>query len=196
MEGLFAAHIYFLREDTMSSTNKTERLKLNQWELSDPFLMEDMNGDNAKIDAAVVRIEGELDKRATVKLMEKTLTAKTENVDLDFSGIDLTDFIEVQVYFPHANSVRFTVNDYKGNIHADTTGGWKVDNYGRYLAIGYASLRNTLGLGGTEGDMYICSGEHYYYYPASVIGPLRKFTLENSSGFSAGGRFVAIGVRA
>lgn len=180
----------------MSSTNKTPKLGLNQWVLTDPFLMEDMNGDNAKIDAEAVRIDAELDRRVTLKLLEKTLTEKTEDVDLDFSGIDLTDFIEVQIYFPQAKSVHFTVNDYKGNIYADTTGGWKADNYGRYIDMGYASLRNTLGLGGTEGDMYICSDVHNYYYPASTIGPLRKFTLENSSGFPAGSRFVAIGVRA
>ena len=37
----------------MSSSNKTTNLGLNQWVLTDPFLMEDMNADNQKIDAAV-----------------------------------------------------------------------------------------------------------------------------------------------
>lgn len=38
---------------TMSSTNKTEHLQLNQWVGTDPFRMEDFNVDNTKIDAAV-----------------------------------------------------------------------------------------------------------------------------------------------
>lgn len=179
----------------MSSTNKTERLKLNQWELSDPFLMEDMNGDNAKIDAAVVRIEGELDKRASVKLMELVLTEKTVDVVFDFSGIDLTDFIEVQVYFPQANPVYFTVNDYEGNISSYGSGGWSSGNYMKHAAMGHICIRNTRGLSSTEGYMYICS-THYYYYSASAVGPLEKFTLNYKSGFPVGSRFVAIGVRA
>ena len=36
----------------MSSTNKTERLALNQWVATDPFRMSDFNEDNQKIDAA------------------------------------------------------------------------------------------------------------------------------------------------
>lgn len=179
----------------MSSTNKTERLKLNQWELSDPFLMEDMNGDNAKIDAAVVRIEEELDRRTTVKLMELVLTEKTSDVVFDFSGIDLTDFIEVQVYFPYANPVYFTVNDYDGNIHTYSSGGWSAGNYFKYATMGHVCLRNTKGLSSTEGELYICS-THYYYYSVSAVGPLEKFTLNYKSGFPAGSRFVTIGVRA
>ena len=39
--------------------NKTENLKLNVWERSDPILVGDFNEDNRKIDAAVAALQGE-----------------------------------------------------------------------------------------------------------------------------------------
>ena len=39
--------------------NKTENLKLNVWEKSDPILVGDFNEDNRKIDAAVAALQGE-----------------------------------------------------------------------------------------------------------------------------------------
>ena len=39
--------------------NKTENLKLNVWEKTDPILVGDFNEDNRKIDAAVAALQGE-----------------------------------------------------------------------------------------------------------------------------------------
>ena len=39
------------RSDVMST--QTEHIGLHQWESTDPFLREDFNGDNSKIDQAV-----------------------------------------------------------------------------------------------------------------------------------------------
>ena len=69
----------------MSSTNKTSALGLSQWVLSDPFRMEDFNADNAKIDAAVAAVP-------YVKLLNVTTNAAPTQVDLDLSGIDLSQF--------------------------------------------------------------------------------------------------------
>lgn len=75
----------------MASTGKTPNLKLSQWVLSDPFLMEDMNADNAKIDTAVAALP-------YVKLMDITTGADAQQVDLDVSGIDLSRYTMVQIF--------------------------------------------------------------------------------------------------
>jgi len=75
----------------MASTNKTANLKLNQWVLTDPLLMEDMNEDNRKLDAAAAA-------NPYVKLMDVTTAANAQQIDLDVSGIDLTKYEMVQVF--------------------------------------------------------------------------------------------------
>lgn len=75
----------------MASTNKTANLKLNQWALTDPLLMEDMNEDNRKLDAAA-------SANPYVKLMDVTTSANAQQIDLDVSGIDFTKYAMVQVF--------------------------------------------------------------------------------------------------
>lgn len=82
----------------MASTNKTANLQLNQWVLTDPLLMEDMNEDNRKLDAAV-------GASPYVKLMDITSAENAQQIDLDFSGIDLTKYAMVQVF---AYNLKFT----------------------------------------------------------------------------------------
>ena len=74
----------------MASTNKTANLALNQWVLTDPFLMEDMNADNQKIDAALGAV-------AIAKLLDVTTSANAQQVDLDVSSIDFTKFSSIKV---------------------------------------------------------------------------------------------------
>ena len=69
----------------MASTNKTPNIGLNQWVLSDPFLMEDMNADNQIIDSAIAA-------NPYAKLMDITTIANAQQIDLDVSGIDFTEF--------------------------------------------------------------------------------------------------------
>lgn len=75
----------------MASTNKTTVLALNQWVLSDPFLMEDMNEDNRKIDAA-------FGSNPYCKLMDITSSANAQQVDLNTSSIDFTKYSMIQVF--------------------------------------------------------------------------------------------------
>ncbi|MEG1404456.1 MAG: hypothetical protein RSC52_03020, partial [Oscillospiraceae bacterium] len=56
----------------MASTNKTANLSLNQWTLDDPFLMEDFNADNRKLDAAMTGMDGR--KMEFIKLKEIVTT--------------------------------------------------------------------------------------------------------------------------
>ncbi|MEG1242423.1 MAG: hypothetical protein RSD32_05660, partial [Oscillospiraceae bacterium] len=67
----------------MASTNKTANLSLNQWVPTDPVLMEDMNEDNRKLDAALgaavaaIRFD---------KLFDITTTVASPCVELNLSG--------------------------------------------------------------------------------------------------------------
>ncbi|MEG2382139.1 MAG: hypothetical protein RSB39_01025, partial [Oscillospiraceae bacterium] len=69
----------------MASTNKTANLGLNQWVESDPFLREDANADNSKIDAAVQGVRGQISAMPYVKLFDITTTSDVTQIDLDFS---------------------------------------------------------------------------------------------------------------
>ncbi|MBP8640856.1 MAG: hypothetical protein KBI01_08170 [Oscillospiraceae bacterium] len=74
----------------MASTNKTANLGLNQWVLSDPLLMEDMNSDNQKIDAAVA-------EQTYKKLISITTAANAQQIDFDLSGIDLSKYASLRI---------------------------------------------------------------------------------------------------
>ncbi len=100
----------------MASTNKTTNLGLNQWVLSDPFLMEDMNEDNRKIDAAA-------GANQFVKLMDITTTANAQQVDLNVSGIDFTKYATIQVL----GSIKTTPLGTASQILA------KINNGGAYV---------------------------------------------------------------
>lgn len=67
------------------SSGKTETLGLNQWQLSDAFLMEEMNADNRKVDASIAR------KAELVKLKEIiATTGGVSQIDVDVGDIDFT----------------------------------------------------------------------------------------------------------
>ena len=74
----------------MASTNKTANLGLNQWVLTDPLLMEDMNADNQKIDSAVAA-------NPIVKLISVKTAANAAQVDFDLSSIDLTKYSALKI---------------------------------------------------------------------------------------------------
>lgn len=71
----------------MSSQSKTPNLQLNQWAASDPVVRTDFNADNARIDAAVGGI-----KIPVVKLMEVTTAQNAASVELNFAGVDLSEY--------------------------------------------------------------------------------------------------------
>jgi len=72
----------------MASTNKTPRLGLSQWVLSDPFRMEDFNQDNARLDAL-----------AFEKIGEVVTTQDCQQVDLDVSGIEWDRYAAVTIFW-------------------------------------------------------------------------------------------------
>ena len=80
------------------STGKTAALQLNQWSLSDSFLMEEFNEDNRKIDQGSTRLQGLIDAMPYVKLMDITTAADAQQVDVDFSGIDLSKYAMITFF--------------------------------------------------------------------------------------------------
>ena len=61
--------------------NKTSNYQLNQWELTDRIRMEDFNGDNAKIDAALKTLANQVASKAnssTVSSLTTKVNAKAE----------------------------------------------------------------------------------------------------------------------
>ncbi len=74
------------------STGKTAHLGLNQWVLDDPLLMEEVNEDNRRIDAAIAPL-------AMEKIGEIITTQTAQQLDLDVSGIDWDRYLKVMIYF-------------------------------------------------------------------------------------------------
>ncbi|MEG0876964.1 MAG: hypothetical protein RSF77_07510, partial [Oscillospiraceae bacterium] len=87
----------------MASTNKTANLSLNQWVPTDPVLMEDMNEDNRKLDAA-------LGGMSRMKLFDIVLETSVPMVEFNFSQIDLSKFLELEFYI----EIKGTSANYKG----------------------------------------------------------------------------------
>ena len=80
---------------------QTEHYGLNQWELADRIQMEDFNGDNEKVDAALAGLREEIAAvRGSVlceKLVDYTTTAAAQQVDIDVSGIDFTQYVRIDL---------------------------------------------------------------------------------------------------
>lgn len=87
-------------------STQTEHIGLHQWESTDPFLCEDFNEDNRKIDAAV----GELmETQALIPLMTAEITEQVTAVEFDLSQIDLTQYCELQLKTTGLGTVNITV---------------------------------------------------------------------------------------
>ena len=94
----------------MASTNKTPRLGLSQWVLSDPFRMEDFNQDNAKIDDGFKAVDQRftdmsanmntaLAPLALVKIGEVITSQSCQQIDLDVSGIEWDRYFAVSFFW-------------------------------------------------------------------------------------------------
>ncbi|HPE15596.1 MAG TPA: hypothetical protein PK597_01440, partial [Oscillospiraceae bacterium] len=72
------------------ASDQTASLGLCQWAADDPVLRADFNADNQKLDAAAGSM-------ALVRLMSVTTAAAANTIELDLTGIDLTQFDELQL---------------------------------------------------------------------------------------------------
>lgn len=96
----------------MASTNKTPRLGLSQWVLSDPFRMEDFNEDNQKIDDGFKAVDqrftgvnSSMSKLNFEKIGEITTSQSCQEIDLDVSSIEWHNYAKIvflwQIDFTH-----------------------------------------------------------------------------------------------
>ena len=175
----------------MASTNKTPHLQLNQWVLSDPFLMEDLNSDNAKIDTAMAKNPWE-------KLMDITIDVPTSCVEIDLTSFDILKFASLRIYFLSDNSSDFIylrwnkiAQDYK---KYDAFSGWQNSGSTCYFTNGCLNLELT-------GKTIIAHHLNEMYQQNQIFNPAQLTTIDlmhSSSGdsnFPIGRRFVLLGVR-
>jgi hypothetical protein len=124
------------------SSEKTSYLGLNQWKKEDLFLMEEFNGDNAAVDAAV-------EKCALVRLKTMTLSQSTNQVSLGLGDIDLDAYGELHIRIDgtHMGSGLKTVQMTVNQVSSD-------DSYlcGDGLTGGTLSLTSTMPLGKLTGN--------------------------------------------
>ena len=100
-------------EKTMSSTNKTAHLALNQWVGTDPFRMADFNEDNTKIDAAVKSNAQAIAANATaIANNSKNIAANATAISNNAKSIqsNATAIATLQ-----NGAVRFATGSYTGN---------------------------------------------------------------------------------
>ncbi len=140
--------------------NQTSNYQLNQWQLHDRIQMQDFNADNAKIDAA---LKAEADARTAgdlwVKLKEQTLSADAPQIDINLSGIDLSQYRQLDLWLDPVlksggpDSFFIRVNN--------LTEGYYIGAQ----ATGYMGQIDT----GTEQSRF-CFGCYHFYLTNSIAG--------------------------
>ena len=93
---------------------QTENYGLNQWELADRIQMEDFNGDNAKIEAALAGLAGQVAAKAdnsTVSNLTTKVNAKAEQSALNATNTNLNT-LTAQV--AKCGNCRITYGTYTG----------------------------------------------------------------------------------
>ena len=102
---------------------QTEHYGLNQWELADRIRMEDFNGDNSKVDAALksqaealaaetaareAADMAEAEARASgdlyVKLLDYTSTSSQHEIDISLASVSLLDYLWLDIHVESAAS--------------------------------------------------------------------------------------------
>lgn len=144
-------------------STQTEHLGLHQWESTDPFLREDFNEDNRKIDEAVNRAQTTADGAINfIKLMDFTTEEDAQQIDLDVSQLNLPQynrvFLRMENAITSAASMQVRLNNIADRIY-DCSGEnysskatsffeWNVGNSGKL--DGY--------LGGCSAELFFLGG--------------------------------------
>ena len=169
---------------------QTTNYQLNQWEKPDRILMDDFNRDNEKIDAALAAMP-------LRKLMDITTEQDVTQVDLDLSGLDLTEFQELTLYIHYPNTV--TASYYCLRVNG-LTSGYTATNGNTSNYMNRFILNKQYGYNKWEfsiGRQFFCNN----YAPAapSEITTLNIYGSSSSDAarpVTAGTRFLLLGVRA
>lgn len=177
----------------MSSTYKTPNLKLSQWVLSDPFNMADFNEDNLKVDSAVGDIP-------LVKLIDVTLQEQAQTVEIDLSGMDLTQFVSLRLYQrSEYSNINLRVNKISDSYkYVNSYGNWQDCSGYSYSYLGYIDIELN------SSSLYMHSRYKLYKLPVSMppesIKTLDLIRDPSNSGkgsyvYPVGTRFILMGVK-
>lgn len=122
----------------MASTGKTKNLGLCQWEAFDPFLREDMNDTLKTIDT-------EIETRTTKKkLFDVTVEESVPALELDFTGIDTNQFMELEIFLNlNVEELSLRINGDHGNIYSSQ--GTNGSHEGSYCLIANGLNRLSFG---------------------------------------------------
>lgn len=189
------------------SSKKTTNLGLHLWESGDKFLRTEFNENSTKLDTAVKNIQQEL---RLVKLADITTTTAKTQVDLNLSGVNLTDYMHLELYGETTIWYFLRVNGLPGPYYG-VSGGSGFTSGGVALAhlngAGMGTFRfnwpspHTL-VGGwyqrmqKESSGASCNTEN-------TLGPITwaevtsiNFVASNNGAtFPAGSRFILMGIR-
>ena len=147
-------------------STQTEHLGLHQWESTDPFLREDFNEDNRKIDAAVNRAQTTADGATNfIKLMDFTTEEEAQQIDLDVSQLNLPQynrvFLRMENAITSAVSLQVRLNNIADRIY-DRSG----ENYSSKAAAFFEW--NVGNSGKLDGYLGGCSAE--FFFLGGIIG--------------------------
>lgn len=198
---------------------QTEHYGLNQWELADRIRMEDFNGDNEKVDAALAGLREEIAAvRGSVlceKLVDYTTTAAAQQVDIDVSGIDFTQYVRIDLSINdtgNTGNLNLRVNHLTSYTDVNTVGSGSglnasTDTVLVRLWSENGCVSGILAFNPPQAETYIhcyystgrataCSNVHRY--AACKWKELRTLNLicpDSSSKIPAGSRVIITGIR-
>lgn len=174
----------------MASSGKTARLGLCQWVRTDGVCMDDFNADNAKLDEAAAH-------QPYRRLMDVTAADAVSAIELNLTGLDLSQFARLLIFRRDANYFYIRLNKSAGTYQYYTAlSGWQ--NYGAAVGAEYGCGEIRLGVTGCQ----LASSYNFFLPPSAAQvtrGTLQTVDLvANAAGtavFPAGAQFSLWGVR-
>lgn len=189
------------------SSGKTANYELNQWTQSDRILMEEFNGDNAKIDAALKALA---DSNPYRKIVSVVTQAAAQQIDLNVSGIDFTQYYKIELYvdcpaMTSGYSLRIngiSTQDYTYNLNYGGGGGSRAytTQLATILSRGYGVvIFYPPSAAGQVGCMYM-SADGTSYTTGQALSSvtwsaLRSINIINDAKLPAGTKITLLGVK-
>jgi len=188
------------------ASGKTSNYNLSQWEQSDRILMEDFNGDNAKIDSALKTITESFPYR---KILTVTTQTAAQQIDVTVSQIDFSQYHKIELFVDCPSltgGFLVRVNGDGGNTYnyLGIEGGGSDTAYTNYLAV-YRDycygimLFYTPVAAGRVGCLSTAATPNSYtghqILAASTWGALTAFNFISSQMFPAGTKIQIFGVK-
>lgn len=172
----------------MPSASGTPNLGLRQWTLDDPFLMEEMNENNRKIDQA-------LSSNPWERIIDITVEEPVNVVEVDLTGIDLTRYLMLKLFYPCEKSVNTNIR-FNGLtdgkfFYYSTNGSWTGISY-MYFSSGQAEMDLMDNNLFTENPFRIFKSEGM---TVDGLNTMQFYKNASSYTFHAGDKIVILGVK-